>query len=57
MSTWCEIVRYRANMEAIFSPKYDQNRVGVERQLKRLRKLLKQKLPLRHSNFGCPTVQ
>lgn len=33
MSTWCEIVRYRANMEAVFSLIYDKSVLGPGKHL------------------------
>ena len=38
MSTWREIVRYRANMKAVFYSGYDQKRVRGEKQLNERRK-------------------
>jgi hypothetical protein len=38
MSNGCEIVRYRANMEAVFSVTYYQNVLGLEKRLKRSEK-------------------
>jgi hypothetical protein len=38
MSSGCEIVRYRANMEAVFSVTYYQNELGLEKRLKRSEK-------------------
>jgi len=54
MSTRREIVRYKGNTEAVFPPRCSQTPGGGEKQL---RKQLSEKLALRHSNFGCPTVQ
>jgi|AmaraimetP72IA01_FD_contig_51_4586381_length_678_multi_7_in_0_out_0_2 hypothetical protein len=33
MSTWCEIVRYRANMQAVFTLIYDKNVLGPRNYL------------------------
>jgi hypothetical protein len=38
MSSWCEIVRYRANVEALFSVTYDEKCVWTEKVLKRSEK-------------------
>jgi hypothetical protein len=38
MSTWCEIVRYRANMEAVFSLSYDKNLFGKENDVNGVKK-------------------
>jgi hypothetical protein len=59
MSTWCEIVRYRANMKAVFSLTYDQNILPPGKQLDGvMRKQINPKNSLlRHSNFSrlnCP---
>jgi hypothetical protein len=35
MSTWCEIVRYRANMKAVFALTYDKSVLGPEKLFKR----------------------
>jgi hypothetical protein len=59
MSTWCEIVRYRANMKAVFSLTYDQNILPPGKQLDGvMRKQINPKNSLlRHSNFSRLTVQ
>ena len=49
MSSCCEIVGYRANIEAVFPPRYNPKPVRAEKRLKSRRKRLSQKLPLRHS--------
>lgn len=40
MSSWCEIVRYRANMEVVFSLTYDEKSALTEKVLKRSEKEL-----------------
>jgi hypothetical protein len=57
MSSWSEIVRYRANMEAVFSLTYDKNVLGQENYLNAVKKESTPNSLLRYSNF-CPlTVQ
>jgi hypothetical protein len=57
MSSWSEIVRYRANMEAGFSLTYDKNVLGQESYLKRSEKESTPNSLLRYSNFAPITVQ
>ena len=57
MSTWCEIVRYRANMKAVFTPDTTKNELEEKNSSTSVEKRARQKLLLRCSNFARPTVQ
>jgi hypothetical protein len=57
MSTWCEIVRYRANMKAVLALTYVKSLQGPEKLFKRSEKQSTPKTLLRYSKFdplNCP---